>query len=440
MCPAGELCSNGKCGLRCTSGLTLCSGRASGDGGAPDAAVVDGGATGLCVNVATDRLNCGGCGKGCPPGESCSGSTCTLICPGAEIQLRGHVHRPQDEQLELRCERQLCRNQRRSGLRRGEVCSGGTLRRHLPGHRDQLRRHVHRPQDEQPVLRSERQLRRSERRNRVHRGGGLQRRNLRRHLPGHRDQLRRHVHRPQDEQPVLRGERQLRRSERRDRVHGGEVCSGGTCGVICPGTEINCGGTCIDPKTSSPFCGASGDCAGANAGTACTGGEVCSGGTCGVICPGTEINCGGTCIDPKTSSPFCGASGDCAGANAGTACAGGRSAAEEPAASSARAPRSTAAACAWMSRMIQRIAAGARRALRSPMTSPRFASLADAARGRAPLGSPTAISFTQMAARRTCRRTRTTAASAATSAPGAPQRRVRPGAATCRARPRSPRS
>ncbi|HVP65916.1 MAG TPA: GDSL-type esterase/lipase family protein [Anaeromyxobacteraceae bacterium] len=103
----------------------------------------------------------------------------------------------------------------------------------------------------------------------------------------------------------------------------GGVCSAGTCQATCQPGLLLCGGQCVDPLTDVRYCGASGDCTGASAGTTCPSGEVCSGGACGASCASGLVSCGGQCVDPATSPLFCGASGDCLGANAGVACAAG---------------------------------------------------------------------------------------------------------------------
>jgi hypothetical protein len=105
----------------------------------------------------------------------------------------------------------------------------------------------------------------------------------------------------------------------------GEVCDGaGVCALSCQSGLIDCNGTCVDPNTDEAFCGASGDCQGGNAGTACAAGETCDGaGTCALSCQSGLIDCNGTCIDPNVNTAFCGATGDCAGGNAGTACGAG---------------------------------------------------------------------------------------------------------------------
>jgi hypothetical protein len=103
------------------------------------------------------------------------------------------------------------------------------------------------------------------------------------------------------------------------------VCNGsGTCELTCQQGLLACGGTCIDPDTDRMHCGASGDCAGANAGTACGAGQICNGsGACELSCQAGLIACNGTCIDPDTDRAHCGATADCQGANAGTACDAG---------------------------------------------------------------------------------------------------------------------
>lgn len=84
--------------------------------------------------------------------------------------------------------------------------------------------------------------------------------------------------------------------------------------------QIVCGGDCVNPLTDVDWCGATGDCAGTNAGTQCLGGKSCINGQCDEPCPNGWVKCGLTCINPDTSLQFCGAVGDCQGANAGTSC------------------------------------------------------------------------------------------------------------------------
>lgn len=104
---------------------------------------------------------------------------------------------------------------------------------------------------------------------------------------------------------------------------GGMICNAGVCEVTCPADTIDCNGSCIDPLTDRVYCGASGDCQGANAGQRCSPGELCLLGICDLNCPLGYIDCDGTCVDPQTDSGYCGASGNCQGANAGVQCAPG---------------------------------------------------------------------------------------------------------------------
>ena len=102
----------------------------------------------------------------------------------------------------------------------------------------------------------------------------------------------------------------------------GTACANGTCAVSCPAGEVDCGGACIEPATDPNYCGASGSCTGAQAGTGCSSTQRCSNGQC---CASGFVNCGGTCIDPASSNTHCGASGACTGGSAGMACTGGDS-------------------------------------------------------------------------------------------------------------------
>ncbi len=103
----------------------------------------------------------------------------------------------------------------------------------------------------------------------------------------------------------------------------GQVCVDGACSLFCAPGLVACGNRCVDPATDNVFCGAAGDCLGANQGAACLPGTLCSGGACSTSCGSPLIACDATCVDPMSNPRFCGASGDCVGANSGTACPGG---------------------------------------------------------------------------------------------------------------------
>ncbi|MDH5671786.1 MAG: MopE-related protein [Myxococcales bacterium] len=106
----------------------------------------------------------------------------------------------------------------------------------------------------------------------------------------------------------------------------GQICNSETsqCELRCGGTLVYCDGECIDANTSKRFCGASADCQGSSAGSACADDEVCSRGVCKTGgCDDGWVDCQGGCIDPRTNADFCGASDDCAGENGGSKCAAG---------------------------------------------------------------------------------------------------------------------
>lgn len=59
-CEASDVCDGGACTLQCAESQTLC-----------DAS---------CVNLESDRANCGSCGHSCDAGQVCSQGTCALSC------------------------------------------------------------------------------------------------------------------------------------------------------------------------------------------------------------------------------------------------------------------------------------------------------------------------------------------------------------------------
>jgi hypothetical protein len=62
VCPSGQSCSGGKCGLDCNGGSTRCADK--------------------CVDVQNDPAHCGQCGTACPLGQVCSGGQCDVFCNG----------------------------------------------------------------------------------------------------------------------------------------------------------------------------------------------------------------------------------------------------------------------------------------------------------------------------------------------------------------------
>lgn len=101
-----------------------------------------------------------------------------------------------------------------------------------------------------------------------------------------------------------------------------QSCQNGAC--RCPAGKMVCDGKCVDPATDKQYCGAKGSCSSSSEdensmGKKCAGAQICDNGVCTCPRPG-NILCGDECIDPSTNKQYCGASGDCKGANAGTTC------------------------------------------------------------------------------------------------------------------------
>ncbi|MBR4986867.1 MAG: hypothetical protein IKY83_14130 [Proteobacteria bacterium] len=74
----------------------------------------------------------------------------------------------------------------------------------------------------------------------------------------------------------------------------GLVCAGGECRPQCKETEAYCNGECINPNTSTQFCGADASCSGY---ISCSEAETCIGGKCIHKCEDGMVNCGSE-IDP----------------------------------------------------------------------------------------------------------------------------------------------
>ena len=76
-------------------------------------------------------------------------------------------------------------------------------------------------------------------------------------------------------------------------------------------TQVVCGNTCIDPMTDMNYCGAGENCVGA---IRCNNGQKCWKGNCVDMMNCTndgKVQCGIECIDPKTSTNYCGADANC---------------------------------------------------------------------------------------------------------------------------------
>lgn len=91
---------------------------------------------------------------------------------------------------------------------------------------------------------------------------------------------------------------------------GGQGGTTTTSSSGCPADHLICNTSCIDPQTSSQYCGAQGECTGADVGKVCQGVEQCIDGACKDPCAPTGVTCalGGLCVDLQTDVSHC---GDC---------------------------------------------------------------------------------------------------------------------------------
>jgi hypothetical protein len=256
-CAGGDVCSNGTCALSCQAGLVNCSG--------------------TCVDPLTDRAFCGAknqcfgpdAGTVCAAGEVCSNGTCAVSCQAGLVDCGGKCVDPLTDRAFCGASGSCTGAQAGAICAAGDVCSGGTCA--------------------------------------VTCAAGLV------------DCGGKCID-PLTDRSFCGASNTCTGPEAGATCAAGFVCDAGACKLSCQGGLVNCGGTCVDPATDGTYCGASGSCTGPSAGTTCASGQVCSGGTCAVTCQAGLVLCGGSCVDPSTSRAHCGATADCAGPNAGTAC------------------------------------------------------------------------------------------------------------------------
>ncbi len=81
-----------------------------------------------------------------------------------------------------------------------------------------------------------------------------------------------------------------------------DVCSHGTCAVVCGGGSSRCGNSCVDFKSDPQNCG--------GCGNKCTTGQVCTGGMCALTCQSGLTDCSGACVDTTSDDFNCGMCGN----------------------------------------------------------------------------------------------------------------------------------
>jgi len=260
VCVAGQVCSAGSCQLSCQQGLVECDGN--------------------CIDPLADRDYCGasdGCtgeaaGTSCAPGEVCSGGDCQLSCQQGLVECNGTCIDPLADRNHCGASSDCVGGNAGEDCGAGEVCSAGVCALSC----------------QQGLVECD--------------GTCID---------------------PSSNRTYCGASGSCEGAESGTACPQGQVCSNGSCSLSCQQGLIDCNGTCIDPQSNRSFCGASGDCAGDQAGEVCPEGYICANSECVVSCPSHQVNCNDTCIDPLGDAGYCGASGDCTGANAGEVCGAG---------------------------------------------------------------------------------------------------------------------
>ncbi|MDX9721034.1 MAG: MXAN_6577-like cysteine-rich protein [Myxococcota bacterium] len=278
-CFAGYQCVGGQCDVSCLDGQTNCNN--------------------VCVNLQADTSNCGFCGNACDPGQVCSAGVCSLTC---QLGLENCLGRCVNLQSDIEhCG--VCGNACPSG----NVCSSGACAITCVEGETQCGSGC---VDLQTDRANCGLCGRACGTGTVCQSGNC----TVSCLPGYTNCSGNCVQLDSDRSHCGTCGRSC---------NNGELCQGGNCVVSCPAGQIVCAGRCVDPLNDNTYCGASGSCTGSSIGTACPLGERCVSGSCELQCQSPQIVCGGKCVDPSSDRNYCGASGNCSGANDGSVCAPG---------------------------------------------------------------------------------------------------------------------
>ncbi|MET0341542.1 MAG: hypothetical protein ABW252_11125 [Polyangiales bacterium] len=312
-CSSGEVCSSGACALTCSASLSLCS---EGDGGAA-----------TCVDKAIDRSNCGACGASCAPGFICASGTCALSCAGSTVACDGVCIDPRRDSVHcgatagcgfggIGAAGSLCAS--------GNLCGNGSCQVSCPGTQLNCGGACVDPATDIHYCGATGSCQGADDGTVCPEGNVCTNGVCALTCAGSQIKCGGRCIDPQSDRGYCGATGDCLGANDGNVCAAGNVCSAGLCTVSCPGAQINCGGTCVNPQTDRGFCGASADCQGSNDGNVCANGQVCSAGVCAVTCPGAQVDCNGTCVDPQTDRAYCGATGDCQGSNNGDACPAGQ--------------------------------------------------------------------------------------------------------------------
>ena len=195
-CAAGQVCAGGRCDTACPVGQARCGDR--------------------CAVLATDRLHCGACGNACPTGRVCSMGRCALACAP----------------MYLACDAPVLDAGVGDG---GDAGDAGLTSPTEPYCTD-----------------------------------------------------------PRTDE--------FNCGACGSRCPPGNLCVDGACALSCVRGQTMCGATCADLQTSQQHCGA--------CGTVCAGAQRCMAGRCeGSPCPAGQMLCGAACANLRSNAEHCGMCG-----------------------------------------------------------------------------------------------------------------------------------
>ncbi len=250
-CNNGQICLAGECEVSCPAGLETCNNS--------------------CTDYDFDPANCGSCGRACQIGQVCTNGDCEVSCGPGLVECDGVCINPNLSREFCGAEGSCLGGEGGEACADGFVCSNGACQLSCQGTLVKCGASCIDPQI-----------------NRAFCGASLD-------CAGANDGT------------VCSGD---------------QVCHLGACQLLCPTGTVKCGNACVDPLNNPLFCGASADCSGPNDGEVCLNDAVCVQGACALNCPGSLVKCGNSCVDPVNNPNFCGASGTCTGASAGSVCTG----------------------------------------------------------------------------------------------------------------------